>query len=76
MDSGSVNLSPSSDEIHLKLKFVKCGQTLPHLFPDLGLDTRLLEFAFTLSSLRITILEGEKHYALKIMPLPLRVGPG
>lgn len=48
---------------------------LPYLITDLGLDSLFLEFAFTLSGLRITLLEGEKNYALRMMPLLLSAGP-
>lgn len=40
----------------------------------LSSDILLLEFAFALSGLRLTLLEGEKQSALKIMPLPLKCG--
>lgn len=38
---------------------------LPYLITDLGLDNLFLEFAFTLSGLRIALLEGEKKLRVK-----------
>lgn len=74
MDSGSAIISPKFWESHPKPKLTGRGQVLPYLVTDLGLDILLLELAFTLSGLKITLLEGEKQSALKIMPLPLTCG--
>ena len=63
MDIDSAIIFPSPAEINPKLELTQCGLLLPNLFTDLELAILLLEFAFTLSGWRITLLEGEKHHA-------------